>query len=167
MIFPLEDGVEVLYREGGFLGNFVRGIGIIFCWLGFLAALGLMSASFLSFNVAAFFALGILMIGLSSGTLKQIIEEGGISGVNHETGFTDQPKLIDRIAVPVAAGMLKALGMIKDFSPIGSLSAGRTIGWGDLGRAVFQIWVVMAGLLALIGITTFNRRELATAQGNS
>ena len=166
MIFPLEDGMEILYREGGFLGNFVRGVGIIFCWLGFLAALGLMSASFLSFNVAAFFALGILMIGLSSGTLKQIIEEGGISGVNHETGFTDDQKLIDKIAVPVAAGMLNVLGLIKDFSPIDSLSTGRTIGWNDLGRAVFQIWVVMAGLLALIGIATFNRRELATAQGN-
>ena len=158
--------MEVLYRQGGFLGNFSRGIAIIFCWLGFLAALGLMSASFLSFNVAAFFALGVLLVGLSSGTLKQIVEEGGITGVNHETGYTDNPKTLDRIAVPIAEGMLSVLGMVKDFSPIDSLSTGRTISWGDLGRAVFQIWVVMAGFLALIGIWTFSRRELATAQGN-
>src|SRR5205085_3906813 len=79
ILFPLEDGMEVLYREGGFLGNFVRGVGIIFCWLGFLAALGLMSASFLSFNVAAFFSLGVLLLGISSGTLKQVVEEGGIT----------------------------------------------------------------------------------------
>jgi hypothetical protein len=166
LLFPLEDGMEVLYREGGFFGNFVRGLAIIFCWLGFLAALGLMSASFLSFNVAAFFALGILLVGLSSGTLKQIVEEGGITGVNHETGYTDSPKLLDKVAVPVAEGMLAVLGMIKGFSPIDSLSTGRTISWSDLGRAVFQIWVVMAGVLAVIGISTFNRRELATAQGN-
>src|SRR5687767_15053802 len=152
LLFPLEDGMEILYREGGFLWNFVRGIGIIFCWLGFLAALGLMSASALSFNVAAFFSLGILLIGLSGGTLKQIVEEGGISGVNHETGYTDEPKLIDRIAVPIAEGVLGVLGMIKDFSPIDSLSTGRTISWGDLGRAVFQIWIVMGGVMALIGI---------------
>jgi hypothetical protein len=167
VLFPLEDGMEVLYREGGFLGNFVRGSAIIFCWLGFLAALGLMSASFLSFNVAAFFALGILLIGISSGTLKQVVEEGGITGVNHETGFTDDPNVIDKLAVPVAKGMLEVLGMVKGFSPIDSLSSGRTISWGDLGRAVFQIWIIMAGVLAAIGIITFNRRELATAQGST
>jgi hypothetical protein len=167
ILFPLEDGMEVLYREGGFFANFARGLGIIFCWLGFLAALGLMSASFLSFNVAAFFALGILLVGLSSGTLKQIIEEGGVTGVNHETGVTESPNIIDQVAVSMAKGLLGVLGMVKGFSPIDSLSSGRVIGWDDLGRAVFQIWIVMAGLLALIGITAFNRRELATAQGAS
>jgi hypothetical protein len=165
ILFPLEDGMEVLYREGGFFGNFSRGLAIIFCWLGFLAALGLMSASFLSFNVAAFFALGLLLIGVSSGTLKQIVDEGGMTGVNHETGYTDNPNLIDRVAVPVAKGMLEVLGMIKDFSPIDSLSSGHTITWSDLARALFQIWVIMAGIMAAIGIVTFNRRELATAQG--
>ena len=55
----------------------------------------------------------------------------------------------------------------KNFSPIDSLSSGRTIGWDDLARAVFQIWVVMGGFMAVIGITAFNRRELATAQGTN
>jgi hypothetical protein len=165
LLFPLEDGMEVLYREGGFLGNFVRGIGIIFCWLGFLAALGLMSASFLSFNVAAFFALGILVIGVCSGTLKQIVEEGGVMSVNHESGYTDNPNIIDKMSVPMAKGLLAVLGMVKNFSPIDSLSSGRTIAWSELGQAVFQIWVVLAGIMAAIGIYAFSRRELATAQG--
>jgi hypothetical protein len=165
LLFPIEDGMEALYRTGSFFGNFARGVGIIFCWLGFLAALGLMSASFLSFNVAAFFALGVLIVGLSGGTLKQIVEEGGITGVNHESGYTDNPNIIDMIAVRVARQMLSMLGMIKDFSPIDSLSSGRTIGWEDLARAVLQIWLIMGALLAVIGIMTFNRRELATAQG--
>jgi hypothetical protein len=166
ILFPLEDGMSVLYKQGSFAGNFARGVGIIFCWLGFLASLGLMSASFLSFNVAAFFALGVLLVGLSGNTLKQIVEEGGVMGVNHETGHTDDPTLIDRLAVPIAQGLLGTLNMVKDFSPIDSLSSGRTIGWDELGRAVFQIWIIMAGFLAAIGILTFSRRELATAQGN-
>jgi hypothetical protein len=57
LLFPLEDGMEVLYPEGGFALNFARGLGIIFCWMALLAALGLMAASFLSFPVAAFFSL--------------------------------------------------------------------------------------------------------------
>lgn len=167
VLFQLEDGLEVLYRVGSFAGNFYRGLGIIFCWMGFLAALGLTAASFMAFNVAAFCALGVLLIGLSSGTLKQIIEEGGIMGVNHETGFTDNPTFIDKMAVPVARGMLFFLEMIKGFSPIDQLSSGRVISWGELGRAVLQIWVIMAGLFAAVGIYAFTRREIATAQGNN
>ena len=71
LLFPLEDGMEVLYREGGFGGNFMRGLGIIFCWMGLLAAIGLAAASQLSFPVAAFFSLAVLVVGLSSGTLAR------------------------------------------------------------------------------------------------
>ena len=60
LLFSLDDGIEVLYREGGFGLNFVRGIGIIFCWMALLAALGLAAASFLSFPVAAFLSCGVL-----------------------------------------------------------------------------------------------------------
>ena len=63
LLFPLEDGMEVLYPEGGFALNFARGLGIIFCWMALLAALGLAAASFLSFPVATFFSLAMLVVG--------------------------------------------------------------------------------------------------------
>ena len=74
LLFPLEDGMEVLYPEGGFAVNFVRGLGIIFCWMALLAALGLAAASFLSFPVAAFFSLAMLVVILSSGTLADAVD---------------------------------------------------------------------------------------------
>ncbi|HET7624934.1 MAG TPA: hypothetical protein VFM25_06670, partial [Verrucomicrobiae bacterium] len=40
LLFSSEEGMEVLYREGGFALNFARGLGIIFCWMALLAALG-------------------------------------------------------------------------------------------------------------------------------
>jgi hypothetical protein len=73
LLFPLEDGMEVLYPEGGFALNFARGLGIIFCWMALLAALGLAAASFLSFPVAAFFSLAMLVVVLSSGTLADSV----------------------------------------------------------------------------------------------
>ena len=86
LLFPLEDGMEVLYPQGGFALNFARGLGIIFCWMALLAALGLMAASFLSFPVAAFFSLAVLTIGLSSGTLAEAVAAGTVTGGNGETG---------------------------------------------------------------------------------
>jgi hypothetical protein len=61
--------------------------------------------------------------------------------------------------------MLNLINLAKDFSPIDSLSTGRSIPWPTLGKAFVQIVLVLGGVLAVLGIWTFSRRELATAQG--
>jgi ABC-type transport system involved in multi-copper enzyme maturation permease subunit len=167
LLFLLDNGLEVLYREAGFGVNYFRGICIIFCWLALLASIGLAASSFLSFPVAAFVSLGLLIVGMSTGTLKQVVEEGGISGVNHDTGRIDNPKLIDRISVPLFTAAAKMLNLVQGFSPIDNLSTGRSITWGQLGRAVGQIVFMMGGLIALFGMAMFSRRELATSQGST
>lgn len=167
LLFPLEEGLEVLYREGSFGLNFARGLGIIFFWLALLAALGLAAASFLSFPVAAFVSLSVLIISLSSGTLTSVVEEGTILGVDHESGAAKASSVLDKVMVPFFRGVLKVINLVQNFSPIDSLSTGRSITWTQLGLAGAQIVLLLGGILAAIGIVTFTRRELATAQGNS
>jgi hypothetical protein len=58
------------------------------------------------------------------------------------------------------------INLVKSFSPIDSLSSGRSISWTELGTAFGQIVLLLGGITGLIGIGLFNRRELATAQGN-
>jgi hypothetical protein len=163
LLFPLEDGVEVLYREGGFALNFARGLGIILCWMALLTSLGLASASFLSFPVAAFLSLGMLVMALSSGTLSNAISDGTLMGFNSETG-TSGHSIIDTVAIPAFRGALVLINLARDFSPIDSLSTGRTISWTQLAQAVSQIVLLLSGLIGLFGIVVFTRRELATAQ---
>ena len=103
LLFPLDDGMEVLYPEGGFALNFARGLGIIFCWMGFVAALGLTAASFLSFPVAAFFSMAILVVGLSSGTLADAVESGTVVGGNGETGAMGH-SVADAVLIPTVQG---------------------------------------------------------------
>jgi len=164
LLFQVEDGMEVLYREGGFALNFFRGLGIILCWLSLLTAIGLAAASFLSFPVAAFFSITVLLIGLSTSTMSQVVEEGGVFGVNHETGKVESPGLINQISLPFFRGMLTVVKLVEDFSPIDSLSTGRSITWAHLGRALGQITVFMGGLFAAFGMFAFTRRELAAVQ---
>jgi hypothetical protein len=166
LLFPLEDGFEVLYPESGFTVNFARGLCIIYCWMGLLAALGLAAASFLSFPVAAFFALAVLTVSLSSGTLAGAIEEGTVGGWNAEKG-TKGHTPIDFVVIPAFRGLLDIINLAKDFSPIDSLSTGRSITWTQLGLAFSQIVLLLGGILGVGGILIFNRRELATAQGTS
>jgi len=164
LLFPLDDGMEVLYREGGFGLNFARGLGIIFCWMVLLTTLGLAAASFLSFPVAAFASLAVLLVSLSSGTLANAVEEGTIMGTDPETGISGRSP-VDSFAIPLFRGVLRVINLAKDFSPIDSLSSGRSITWTELGKACGQIVLLLGGIIATVGIWSFSRRELATAQG--
>ena len=167
VLFPLDEGLEVLYREGGFGLNYVRGVAILFCWLALLAAVGLAAASFLSFPVAAFFSLGVLLLGFSTSTMNQVIEQGTIREVNHNTGVVDQPNFFDHASVLIFRSLLWLVGLARGFSPIESLSSGRSVTWSELALAVGQIVLVLGGLFALVGILAFSRRELATAQSKT
>ncbi|MDQ6631741.1 MAG: hypothetical protein M3Y82_08265, partial [Verrucomicrobiota bacterium] len=163
LLFPLDEGMEVLYREGGFGLNFARGLGIILCWLALLAAVGLAAASFLSFPVAAFFSIAVLLIGLSSGTLSSVVEEGSIMGTNRESSAA-HTGWIDAVMVPIFRGVLKVVNLVQGFSPIDSLSTGRSITWTQLSLAIGQIVLLLGGIFAVIGIILFSRRELARVQ---
>jgi hypothetical protein len=157
--------LEVLYPEASFELNLARALGIIFCWLALLAAIGLTAGSFLSFPVAAFCAVGILLVSASTGTLRQIIEERGIAGVDNRTGQVESPGPINRASILLARGLLSTINVVRDFSPVDALSTGRSITWGQLTRAFAQIVLLMGGLFGAGGILLFTRRELAAAQG--
>ena len=165
LLFPLADGMEVLYPEGGFTLNFARGLGIIFCWMALLAALGLMAASFLTFPVAAFFSLAVVVMVLSSGTLAEAVDAGTVVGGNGETGVMGHSPL-DMVLIPLFKAFLTVINLVKVFSPVDALSSGRSISWTELGTAFGQIVLLLGGIIGGIGILLFNRRELATAQGN-
>lgn len=164
LLFPLEDGFEVLYPVGGFAGNFLRGMVVIFCWMILFATLGLTASTFLSFPVAAFVSLSALMITLSSGTMANAVAEGTIADWNAEKG-TKGSSHLDTVVIPAFKATLAVINLAKNFSPIDNLSTGRSITWGQLGLAVSQIVLLLCGVLAAIGISVFHRRELATAQG--
>jgi len=165
LLFPLDEGMEVLFPVGTFGGNFARGLGVIFCWMVLLATLGLTASSFLSFPVASFVSLSALLITLSSGTMASAVAEGTIAGWNAEKGTKGYTPL-DELVIPAFKATLGVINLAKSFSPIDFLSTGRSITWGQLGMAITQIILVLGGILAVIGIAVFHRRELATAQGN-
>ena len=165
LLFPLEDGMEVLFPKGGFALNFARGLGIIFCWMALLAAIGLMAASFLSFPVAAFFSMAVLAVVLSTGTLAETVASGSVGVGNEEKGIAGH-SAADVILIPMFKCIVNVVSLAKGFSPIDSLSSGRAITWGELGAAFGQIVLVLGGFIGVIGIVLFSRRELATAQGN-
>jgi ABC-type transport system involved in multi-copper enzyme maturation permease subunit len=165
LLFPMEDGLEVLYREGGFALNYFRGLLVILCWLALVAAMGLAAASFLSFPVAAFVSVSVLFVAFSSGSIATAVAEGTVLGVNHETGEGTAMTWLDNVLLPFFKLILNLLDLTRGVSPVEALSTGRSITWGQLAVAFGQIVLLLGGALAALGIFVFTRRELATAQG--
>jgi hypothetical protein len=164
IIFPTDEGVELLYPKGSFAPNFARGLGVIYCWMGLLAIIGLFAASFLSFPVAAFFAVGVLAVVFSTKTIENAVSEGTLGHFNEENGV-QKPMAIDVVVIPVFKVILKVLQLPRSFSPVDSLSTGRDVGWAELARAFTAVVLLLGGPIALMGMGILTRRELATAQG--
>ena len=163
ILFPLEEGLEVLYPESGFTVNFARGLMVILFWMGLLAALGLAAASFLAFPVAAFLSIGVLVILFSGGTISSVVQDGTIKGLSEE-GEHQVTSPLDVVAVPLFKVLLQFVNLVKGVSPIDNLSSGRSITWIQLAAAFGQIVAAFGGLLAGLGIWIFTKRELAIAQ---
>jgi len=165
LLFPLDDGMQVLFPESGFVLNFARGLAVILFWLALLSALGLAAASFLSFPVATFFSLAMLVVVFSSGSIAETVESGSIAVGNEDTGKAGHSSA-DVVMIPALKGILFVVQFTNSISPIDLLSSGRAISWADLGIAFAHIVLLMGGIFIICGILLFQRRELATAQGN-
>ncbi len=153
------DGVEMVYQEAGFLVNYLRGLGIVFAWLGALAALGLFAGSFMSFGMSAFACLGFLIAFASLGLVEEVVEDGTIMQT-----YTDGKKdtsYIDKVAVPVFKVMVTVVKPIKEYSPIEKLTEGRSITWGELMRAYGYIWGLSGLVLGVLGSFILSNRQLA------
>ena len=101
---------------------------------------------------------------LCSGTLANAVSEGTIANYNSEKG-TKGSSPLDIVVIPTFKAILTVINLAQNFSPIDSLSSGRSITWLELAKAFGQVVLLLGGILGLFGITVFTRRELATAQG--
>lgn len=97
VIFPTEDGLEVLYKAGSFTSNFARAILVIFAKLIFLAAFGTLAATFLSFPVAILMCFAVFFTSIMSGFVIESLDSL-TQNVGLIYNFTVEPflKLIPR-----------------------------------------------------------------------
>lgn len=147
VIFPIEDGLEVLYQAGTFGGNFVRAALLILCRLVFLACLGVLAASFLSFPVALLFCLVIFSVGTISGFVLESFDL-----LSHSVGL---------VYTYTIGAVIRLLPRFDQYNPTAFLVPGRLLSWAVLGRVLLFMVCIKALVLLLLGLVIFSFRELA------
>lgn len=147
VIFPLEDGLEVLYKADTFTGNYIRAVLLLLFRLIFLACLGILASTFLSFPVAILLCLVFFLIASFGGfwvdTFSYLSE--GVSMV-----YSYSVALIIRL-----------LPQFDTFNPNKYLVSGRFISWSVVGKAAGLMVCIKALLLLVAALVIFSCREVA------
>jgi len=147
VLFPLEDGLEVLYKADTFTNNFIRGALLILCRLVFLACLGGLAGTFLSFPVAILFCLVIFLTGTVSGFVLESFDY-----LSRNVGF---------LYTYTIKQFIHLLPRFDLYNPTKFLVPGRLLPWWALGKVVLIMVCVKALLLLLLSLLVFSFRELA------
>ncbi len=147
VIFPLEDGLEVLYKADTFTGNFMRAVLLILFRLIFLACLGILTSTFLSFPVAILLCLVLFFTASFSAF---VIES-----------FDYLSESISVFYSYTLKWMIRLLPQFDKFNPTKFLVPARLLGWSLLAECA-ALMVCIKGLLLLVfALMIFSYREIA------
>ena len=147
VIFPPEDGLEVLYRAGTFTGNFLRAVLLILFRLIFLTCLGILASSFLSFPVALLLCLAVFFTGTISGFVMESFDfmSEGLKGVYF---YTLRP-------------IVQLLPQFDKFNPAKFLVPARLLSWSLLAKVTGLMICIKSVLLLLFALLIFSYKEIA------
>ena len=147
VIFPLEDGLAVLYKADSFTANFLRSVLLIFLKLLFLACFGLFAATFLSFPVAILLCLVVFFTASFSGFVIESFDY-----------LSDNMSMIYSFSIKWIVRMLPQLDRVN---PNDYLVPGRLLSWDVVSRALFVLVLIKGLCLLLLGLIIFKFREIA------
>jgi hypothetical protein len=141
------EGMGVLYKADSFTANYIRAVLLILIRLVFLACLGVLASSFLSFPVAILLCLAVFATANMS---SFILESFGFLSEN-----------LSKFYSYVFKPLIQLLPEFDKYNPSKFLIPGRLISWTFLAKAAGFMVGIKAVLLLLIGIVIFSYREIA------
>ncbi|MEO0474380.1 MAG: ABC transporter permease subunit [Planctomycetota bacterium] len=178
--FNYKDAViEVFYRVGTFESNLVKALVIVWLKLAFLAMVGLMAGSLLTFPVAAMLSLIVFVAAAASGTISESLDSyAGLARSDNTweviTGtfakffghigsgeVYDAFKLLLRLIGEAFMLLIPSFGEFNTHRP---LSEGHVISNGTVATAGWKIGLLWNGIAAVIGLYLFNKKEIARVQ---
>jgi hypothetical protein len=146
IIFP-PDGLEVLYKADSFGSNFIRAVLLVMFRLIFLACLGVLAASFLSFPVAILFCFVIFFTASFSGF---VLESFDFLGENIGVIYSYSLKWV-----------IQLLPEFDKYNPTKFLVPARLVSWPLLAKCAVFMVCIKAFLVLIFSLVIFRYREIA------
>ncbi|MHC4533199.1 MAG: hypothetical protein ACYS6K_04530 [Planctomycetota bacterium] len=147
VIFFPPDGIEVLYKADSFTGNFIRVTFLILFRLIFLACLGTLASTFLSFPVAILLCLVLFTTSCFSGF---VMESFGFLSPN-----------VSEIYTYTIKWMIRLLPQFDKYNPTSFMVPGLLLSWTVLARCAVVMVGIKSLLLLVFALIIFSYREIA------
>lgn len=147
VIFPTEDGLELLYKADTFTANFIRAVLLVFIRLVFLAVLAIFAGSFLSFPVAILLCLAVFAMASMSGFIGESFQFLG-ENINKVYYYSFKP----------------LIGLLPQFDQPGVskyLVFSRMFKWSQVASIGVSTLFLKALPLAILSLIIFSYREIA------
>ena len=173
-------GLLVLYRVASFERNLTRGLGMLWVRLGFLAMLGLAAATFLGFPVACLACALVFLAGAGSAFLTESFNTYASVGAKDLSLPARYLAAPEAVSTQLTAGeywkavkvLIRLVGetfatlvpSLSDHNPGPQVAEGYVITYRDLGGALLRIGLIGTGVLALLAVVIYHRREVARVQ---
>ncbi len=162
VVFDVDNGVEMLAPNGGFVGNLVRVLLMLWCRLSLLIALGLAAGTLFSLPVALFVS-GALIVLVHTGHYvvtadladpSLLLAVHGPEGPGWLSGTSERAiRGLEWVAAPALTPV-----------PATLLADGLRLTWGQVLHALLRVAVLPVAVLALVAAGLLERRELAAGQ---
>jgi hypothetical protein len=149
-------GIEVLYKVGTFEGNMLRTFGILFCKLMFLAAFGVFASCWLSFPVACFVSIFMLVVGSSMGFIRESLDY-----IYTGEEAYDATDAIQNLFKPLGQLTLLIMPDFSEFNPIAFLADGRNVTLMWVLVAIRDLILVKTLIIGFVAAVILQFRELA------
>jgi hypothetical protein len=144
--FPA-DGLMVLYKADTFTANYIRAVILILLRLIFLACLGIMTSTFVSFPVAVL----VCLVLFSTASISNFIFDSfDLLGSNMSLVYSLSIKW-----------MVRLLPQFDKFNPTSFIVPARLLSWQMLAKCALFMVFIKSGILLALAFITFSCREIA------
>jgi len=155
LFFQKADGPKLLIKVSSFLGNYLRGVFMIFTKLAVLAGLSCALGGIISIPVAIFTVVGYLLFGVFSSYLIGIDEKMMAMG-----GPSGSSSFQDLIGNTVSRGLMLIIIPMQSFEVSGMLAGGEIIELSYIFRVLIFNVVIKCLIVVALGIWLYRRREM-------
>jgi hypothetical protein len=153
------DGLELLYRVGGFNDNLLRAQLVNLVKLSFLGMLSVVCASVLSFPIACLVVFTVFSAGSIGPFLATSVAEYRI---RTDSGTL---KAFEAVVKAIAGATEFSVRAFGEAEANGPLVEGRLVSGTTVLRAFALIGLAWSGVLLVLGTLAFRRKELAIYSG--
>jgi hypothetical protein len=181
--FSPGDGLELLYRTGGFAANFGRGLVVMWAKLAMIAAAALAAAAWLGFPTAVLASLMVYVTAVANGFFADALDiYTGLDAA--DPTLTSMVRLrsamlLERLGRGEFWDAAKTLGsfctewflaVVPSFSTcdaIGAVASGRVVPLVDVGWCCGTLGLAYPVVLLAFGWALLERRDLVNTSGTS